>query len=164
MSTSSQLHSMKTNIFSSQIFSSQIHTKYSSSHSPSHSPISLSSPSLPKPTIKEIIIDTETTGLDPRQDRIVELAAIELINGKPTSKFFHSYFNPSPVKVKVGAMAIHGLSNEFLSTKPNLKNHIHFLLKFIEGHKLIAHNAKFDAMMLNSELRRFGLKPTPINQ
>ncbi|MFP3037820.1 MAG: exonuclease domain-containing protein [Candidatus Hodgkinia cicadicola] len=111
----------------------------------------------PEP-IKEIILDTETTGLDLKFDRIIELAAIEVVNGKRTSRIYHSYFNPYPIKVSKSAFAIHGISDEFLGDKPTFKQEAKTFLSFIKGHTLIAHNAKFDAMMLNSELERIGYR------
>ncbi|PIM95213.1 DNA polymerase III subunit epsilon [Candidatus Hodgkinia cicadicola] len=114
--------------------------------------------------IYEIIIDTETTGLDPKHDRIVELAVIEIINGKRTSRVFHSYSNPFPIKVNISAMTIHGLTNEFLSTKPKFKERVNQFLDLIKNRSLIAHNATFDAVMINNELTRIGLTNIPNNR
>ncbi|PIM94982.1 DNA polymerase III subunit epsilon [Candidatus Hodgkinia cicadicola] len=112
----------------------------------------------------EIVIDTETTGLDPKRDRIIELAAIEIINGKKTSRIFHSYFNPFPIKVNISAIAIHGLTNEFLSTKPKFKDRVDQFLDLIKNRLLVAHNAVFDAAMINNELTRIGLINIPNNR
>ncbi len=108
--------------------------------------------------IQEVIIDTETTGLDLKHDRIIELAAIEVINGRRTSRVYHSYFNPYPVKVNESAFSIHGLSNEFLSNKPKFGESVQILLELLKDHILIAHNAKFDSTMINNELQRLGLQ------
>ncbi len=106
--------------------------------------------------MKEIIIDTETTGLSFKSDRIIEIACIELINGKQTSRTYHSYFNPWPAKVSKIALKIHSLSNEFLSDKPLFKDEANQFLDFVNNHALIAHNARFDAGMLNHELKLAG--------
>ncbi|PIM95697.1 DNA polymerase III subunit epsilon [Candidatus Hodgkinia cicadicola] len=115
-------------------------------------------------SVGEIVIDTETTGLDLKHDRVVELAAIEIKNGKRTSRIFHSYFNPFPVKVNDSAMAIHGLTNEFLSTKPKFEERVDQFLDLIKNQQLIAHNATFDSTMINNELKRIGLACIPTNQ
>ncbi|PIM94929.1 DNA polymerase III subunit epsilon [Candidatus Hodgkinia cicadicola] len=111
----------------------------------------------------EVVIDTETTGLNQKYDRIVELAAIEVINGR-ISRIFHSYFDPSPVKVNTSSMAIHGLTNEFLSTKPKFKECSDQFLDFIKDRPLIAHNARFDVAMINNELIRIGKTCIPNNR
>ncbi|MGP1918320.1 MAG: exonuclease domain-containing protein [Candidatus Hodgkinia cicadicola] len=109
--------------------------------------------------IKELIVDTETTGLNTKADRIIELAAIELIDGRRTKRIFRSYFNPWPVNVSKGAFGIHGISNEFLKDKPHFKDGIRGFLDLAKGHLLIAHNAKFDSEILDCELQRCGMVP-----
>ncbi|MGP1927026.1 MAG: exonuclease domain-containing protein [Candidatus Hodgkinia cicadicola] len=109
--------------------------------------------------IKELIVDTETTGLNVKADRIIELAAIELIDGKRTGRVFCSYFNPWPVNVSKGAFNIHGISNEFLKDKPRFKRGIRGFLDLAKDHVLIAHNAKFDSEILDCELQRCGKSP-----
>lgn len=107
--------------------------------------------------VKELIVDTETTGLNAKTDRIIELAAIELIDGKRTLRTFHSYFNPWPVAVSKGAFGIHAISNDFLKDKPSFGDCIREFLTLAEDHILIAHNSKFDAEIINCEMRRCGM-------
>ncbi|MFP3039421.1 MAG: exonuclease domain-containing protein [Candidatus Hodgkinia cicadicola] len=111
--------------------------------------------------MKEIIIDTETTGLDLKKDRIIEVACIELIDGKRTSRKYHSYFNPRPARVSRTALEVHSISNKFLSDKPLFKDKADQFLDFINAHTLLAHNARFDASMLNQELERAGKPSIP---
>jgi DNA polymerase-3 subunit epsilon len=101
---------------------------------------------------REIILDTETTGLSPLEGhRIVEIGAIELLNHLPTGKTFHVYFNPERDMPKE-AEAIHGLSMAFLRDKPKFKEKMQDFLEFIADDVLIIHNASFDMGFLNSEL------------
>ncbi len=111
----------------------------------------------PQTNIREVIIDTETTGLNPKKDRIIEIAAVELINKQITGKQYHSYFNPEPVQVSTEAFKIHNISNEFLKTKPKFAQEVNKLLKFINNDVIIAHNARFDIEMINSELEKLNL-------
>jgi DNA polymerase-3 subunit epsilon len=105
---------------------------------------------------REIIFDTETTGLDRKVDRIVEIGCVELIDLMPTGSTFHKYINPThPVHRE--AFKVHGLSNEFLKTKPTFRRTVNQFLRFIEGAPLVAHNASFDIGMLNAELERLDL-------
>lgn len=102
--------------------------------------------------MREIVFDTETTGLDPRTgDRMVEIGCIELVNLVPTGKTFHAYFNPER-DMPAGAEQVHGLSAAFLSDKPLFRDTIDALLEFIGDSPLIAHNAGFDFGFLNAEL------------
>ncbi|WGS83376.1 MAG: exonuclease domain-containing protein [Candidatus Hodgkinia cicadicola] len=103
------------------------------------------------------MLDTETTGLNTKYDRIVELAIIELKNGKTTNQVYHSHFNPHPNKVSKSAFAIHGLSNEYLSSQPKFQEEAQRILRFVKQGKLIAHNAKFDLEIVNHELVLIGL-------
>jgi DNA polymerase-3 subunit epsilon len=104
------------------------------------------------PTMREIVFDTETTGLDPTGgDRIVEIGCIEMINRAETGRHFHAYFNPER-PMPPGAEAVHGLSDIFLSDKPRFIERVEELLDFIEDSPLVAHNASFDFGFLNSEL------------
>jgi DNA polymerase-3 subunit epsilon len=106
--------------------------------------------------MREIVLDTETTGLDPASgDRIVEIACIELINHMPTGKFLHRYCNPER-DMPEEAFAVHGLSTEFLSGHPTFEAHVDEFLAFIANDRLIIHNAEFDLKFLNAELRRLG--------
>jgi DNA polymerase-3 subunit epsilon len=102
--------------------------------------------------MREIVFDTETTGLDPAGgDRIVEIGCIEMINRAETGRHFHAYFNPERT-MPAGAEAVHGLSDIFLSDKPRFSERVAELLDFIEDSPLVAHNAGFDFGFLNAEL------------
>ncbi|WP_370931448.1 DNA polymerase III subunit epsilon [Bartonella sp. DGB1] len=103
---------------------------------------------------RDIIFDTETTGLSPKEDRIIEIGAIELINFNVTGKEFHYYLNPQGVKVNINAYKVHGISDDFLLDKPKFHDIIEEFLLFIEGAHLVAHNATFDMNFLNAELQR----------
>jgi len=108
--------------------------------------------------IKEVVLDTETTGLSIEKDRVVEIACIELYDHLPTKKLFHTFLNPEGVKVSKDAFEIHGYSNEFLNDKPKFKDIAKDFIKFIEGKKIIIHNADFDLNFLNKELRSLNLE------
>ncbi len=102
--------------------------------------------------MREIVFDTETTGLDPRSgDRLVEIGCVELINRVPTGQTFHAYFNPER-DMPAGAEAVHGLSSAFLLDKPLFRDTVGAVLDFIADSPLVAHNAAFDFGFLNSEL------------
>ncbi len=104
--------------------------------------------------MREIVMDTETTGLDPSTgDRIVEIGGVELFNHMPTGKTYHQYINPKR-DMPEGAFAVHGLSAEFLSDKPVFKDIAQEFLDFIGDSKLVIHNASFDMKFLNAELKR----------
>jgi len=104
--------------------------------------------------MREIVFDTETTGLDPVQgDRLVEIGCIELFNRFPTGKTFHRHINPER-DMPQEAFAVHGLSSEFLSRKPRFAAIADALLDFIGDSALVAHNATFDLNFLNAELAR----------
>jgi len=108
--------------------------------------------------MKEIVLDTETTGLSVKDGhRIVEIGCIELDNLVPTKKKFHSYLNPER-KVSEKALAVHGYSDDFLSDKKKFKEIVEEFLNFIEGKRLIIHNAEFDISHLNYELQLIGKK------
>jgi len=101
-----------------------------------------------------IILDTETTGLDPNQGhRVIEIGAVEVINRTVTGNHFHTYLNPDRDS-DPGALDVHGLTTEFLSDKPRFKDQVDEFLKFIDGAELIIHNAPFDLKFLNAELAR----------
>ncbi|WP_347939375.1 DNA polymerase III subunit epsilon [Rickettsia oklahomensis] len=103
-------------------------------------------------SLREIILDTETTGLDPRQGhRIVEIGAIEMVNKVLTGRNFHSYINPER-DIPFEAYRIHGISSEFLKDKPLFHKIADDFLEFISNSKLIIHNAPFDIQFLNHEL------------
>ena len=102
--------------------------------------------------MREIVFDTETTGLDPKTgDRMVEIGCVELLNLVPTGKVYHAYYNPER-DMPAGAEAVHGLSAAFLADKPLFRDSCEELLDFIGDAPLIAHNAGFDFGFLNAEL------------
>jgi len=104
--------------------------------------------------MREIVLDTETTGLDPDEGhRIVEVACVELMNHLPTGRHFHRYVNPGR-EVASEAAAIHGLTDEFLARHPPFAAMVDDLMAFIGDAPLVIHNAEFDLRFLNAELRR----------
>ena len=104
--------------------------------------------------MREIVFDTETTGLDPLQgDRMVEIGCIELINRFPSGKTFHCYFNPER-DMPEPAFKVHGLNIDFLKDKPLFVHKVEELIEFLGDAPLIAHNAMFDLGFLNAELER----------
>jgi len=104
--------------------------------------------------MREIVFDTETTGLDPYQgDRLVEIGCVELLNGFPTGNSFHRYLNPER-DMPDGAFKVHGLSTEFLRDKPVFADICDEFLAFVGDAPLIAHNAMFDLGFINAELER----------
>jgi DNA polymerase-3 subunit epsilon len=106
--------------------------------------------------MREIVFDTETTGLDPLQgDRLVEIGCIELVNRFPTGKTFHCYFNPER-DMPEQAFKVHGLAIEFLKDKPLFAHKVDELIAFLGDSQLVAHNAMFDLGFLNAELERAG--------
>ena len=109
--------------------------------------------------MREIVFDTETTGLDPKTgDRMVEIGCVEMVNLVPTGATFHAYYNPER-DMPAGAEAVHGLSAAFLSDKPLFRDTFQELLDFIGDAPLIAHNAGFDFGFLNAELALCGTEP-----
>ena len=110
-------------------------------------------------SMKEVILDTETTGISVKDGhRLVEIGCVELENYVPTKKKFHCYLNPER-KVSEKALEIHGYTDEFLSTKRKFKQIVDDFLIFIDGKKLIIHNAEFDLSHLNNELQIVGREP-----
>src|SRR5207245_3735054 len=106
--------------------------------------------------MREIVFDTETTGLNPAAgDRMVEIGCIEIYNRVETGRHFHAYFNPDR-DMPFEAEAVHGLTAIFLSDKPRFADKAEELLAFIEDSPLVAHNASFDFGFLNNELERCG--------
>lgn len=102
--------------------------------------------------MREIVLDTETTGLDPSQgDRIVEIGAVELHNHVPTGQTYHQYINPQRA-MSAEAFEVHGLGDDFLADKPVFRDIVNEFLEFISGAKLIIHNAAFDMKFINAEL------------
>ena len=109
--------------------------------------------------MRQIFLDTETTGLEPKLGhRIIEIAAVEMINRTLTGRQFHNYINPDR-KVEAGALQIHGLTDDFLQDKQKFSDITNELLEFIGGAELIMHNAPFDVGFLNNELGLAKLQP-----
>jgi DNA polymerase III subunit epsilon len=109
--------------------------------------------------MREIVFDTETTGLDPQSgDRLVEIGCIEMVNRVPTGAVFHAYFNPER-SMPAEAEAVHGLSSAFLADKPRFAERAEELLTFLGDAPLVAHNAGFDFGFLNTELALCQLPP-----
>ena len=107
---------------------------------------------------RQVVLDTETTGLEAEQGhRIIEIGAVELIDRKPTGRRFHRYVNPRR-DIDNGALAVHGITNEFLADKPDFSEIADELLQFIEGAELVIHNSAFDVAFLDQE---FGLLTQP---
>jgi DNA polymerase-3 subunit epsilon len=111
--------------------------------------------------IREIVLDTETTGLDPLQGhRLVEVACLELVNHVPTGQTFHSYVNPER-DIPEDAQRVHGLTAELLAEHPVFAEIAGELVAFMGDSALVIHNARFDLSFLNAELGRAGLEPLP---
>ncbi len=109
--------------------------------------------------MRQVVLDTETTGLDPTLGhRVIEIAAIEMVNRQITGRDYHCYVNPER-EIDPGALEVHGISNEFLADKPRFADIAADFLKFIEGCELIIHNAPFDVAFLNAELENAGREP-----
>jgi DNA polymerase-3 subunit epsilon len=114
--------------------------------------------------LREIVMDTETTGLDAQgEDRIVEIGAVELINHLPTGRVYHQYINPDrPMNAE--AEAVHGLGDAFLADKPRYAEIIDAFEAFVGDATLVIHNAKFDMGFLNAERARLGRPPWPMRR
>ncbi|MFT4359714.1 DNA polymerase III subunit epsilon [Bartonella bacilliformis] len=104
--------------------------------------------------MREIIFDTETTGLDKDNDRIIEIGCVEMVDRYLTGRQFHVYLNPQGVIIPDEVVAIHGLTNERLKDEKKFDDIADELLEFIDGAMMIAHNANFDISFLNAELKR----------
>src|SRR5947209_15861049 len=114
--------------------------------------------------MREIVFDTETTGLNPiGGDRIVEIGCVEIYNRVETGRQFHCYFNPER-EMPFEAEAVHGLSTIFLSDKPRFTEKAEELLDFLEDSPLVAHNASFDFGFLNVELEKCGRSTVPMHR
>lgn len=112
--------------------------------------------------MREIVFDTETTGLDPSDGhRVIELGCIELIDHLPSGESFHAYLNPERV-VPVESQRIHGLSDEFLADKPLFSEIVDPFLEFLGDAPLVIHNASFDIKFINAELVRVTRPPIPL--
>jgi len=109
--------------------------------------------------LKEIVFDTETTGMDPfKGDRVVEIGCVELENLVPTGRTFHVYLNPER-EIPAEAIAVHGITNEFVKDKPLFVDVAADFMEFIGDSVLVAHNAGFDMKFMNWELGQCGYKP-----
>ena len=105
--------------------------------------------------LREIVLDTETTGLDAKNgDRLIELGCVEIVNRIPTGQEYHAFINPGDRAVHPEAEAIHGISTEFLRDKPSFQDVVGDFLAFIDEAPLVIHNASFDVGFLNMELDR----------
>ena len=114
--------------------------------------------------MREIVLDTETTGFDPEQgDRIVEIGAVELLNHMPTGETYHVYINPDRSMPKE-AFEVHGLGDDFLRGQPRFRDIAQGFLDFVRGDKLVIHNASFDMKFLNAELGWLNLPKLPWEQ
>ncbi len=106
--------------------------------------------------MRQIILDTETTGLEPKQGhRIIEIGCVEVVNRRKTDRMFHQYLNPQRV-IEDGAFDVHGLSNEFLADKPLFGDIAQDLIDFVRDSEVIIHNAPFDIAFIDAELKRLG--------
>ncbi|WP_299195788.1 DNA polymerase III subunit epsilon [uncultured Erythrobacter sp.] len=114
--------------------------------------------------MREVIFDTETTGLDPKTgDRMVEIGCVEMVGRVETGNSYHAYFNPER-DMPAAAEAVHGLSSAFLSGKPLFADTAGDLLEFLGDAPLVAHNAGFDFGFLNSELELIGREPISMDR
>ena len=108
--------------------------------------------------MRQIVLDTETTGLEPTQGhRIIEIGCVEIENRRRSGKSFHQYLNPER-EIEDGAYEVHGLSNEFLADKPLFRDIAQDFIDFISGSELLIHNAPFDVSFIDVELERLGKK------
>ncbi len=107
--------------------------------------------------MRQVVLDTETTGLDARNgDRIIEIGCVELVARKLTQRRYHVYINPER-EIDAGALAVHGISSEFLQDKPKFAQVAQEFCDFVRGAELVIHNASFDVGFLDAELGRLGL-------
>ncbi|MCZ8132977.1 MAG: DNA polymerase III subunit epsilon [Steroidobacteraceae bacterium] len=114
--------------------------------------------------MRQIILDTETTGLEPAQGhRVIEVGCVELLNRRPTGRTFHRYLNPDR-DIDEGALQVHGITREFLSTQPRFTDVATEFLEFVGGAELVIHNAAFDMGFLEAELKRLPGPPPPLAQ
>jgi DNA polymerase-3 subunit epsilon len=104
--------------------------------------------------MRQVVLDTETTGLDPEHGhRVIEIGCVEIINRRLTNRHYHTYLNPER-EVDEGAFKVHGISTEFLQDKPLFQAVLPHLIAFIDDAEVIIHNAPFDVAFLNAELKR----------
>ena len=106
--------------------------------------------------MRQIVLDTETTGLDPKQGhKIIEIGCVEMINRRLTGNNYHQYLQPDR-EIDEGAQAVHGISNEFLADKPRFSDIVKDFIEYVDGAELIIHNAPFDVGFLDHELKQVG--------
>jgi DNA polymerase III subunit epsilon len=104
--------------------------------------------------MRQVVLDTETTGLEPEQGhRVIEVGCVEMFNRRKTGRTFHRYLRPDR-EVDWGALQVHGITNEFLAQQPRFADIVDELIEFIGGAELIIHNAAFDVAFIDAELRR----------
>lgn len=114
--------------------------------------------------MREIVLDTETTGIDPKDGhRIIEIGALALVNHMPTGEQLHIYINPER-EIDAGAVAVHGLTNDFLDDKPLFADIADQFLTFIGSDPLVIHNAPFDMGFINAELEKLGRAALPMER
>ncbi|OJU86372.1 DNA polymerase III subunit epsilon [Shinella sp. NM-101] len=109
--------------------------------------------------MREIIFDTETTGLDNKLDRVIEIGGVELENHFPTGRTLHIFINPGDRKVHPDALAVHGITDEFLQDKRPFADVAQDIIDFFGEARWVAHNASFDMGFINAEFDRLGLPP-----
>ncbi len=114
--------------------------------------------------MRQVVLDTETTGLEPNDGhRVIEIGCVEMENRRLTGNSLHLYLNPER-EIDAGALAVHGISSEFLADKPTFDKVVDEFLAFVDGAELVIHNAPFDVGFLNHELRRLGTRYGTIEQ
>jgi len=114
--------------------------------------------------MRQIVLDTETTGLESSQGhRIIEIGCVELVNRRLTGQHYHQYINPER-EIDQGAIEVHGITEEFLADKPTFKQVVQDFLDYVDGAELIIHNAPFDVGFINTELQRLPGSSEPIDK
>ena len=113
--------------------------------------------------MRQIVLDTETTGLDPATHRVIEIGCVELVNHVPTGRHFHTYLNPERAS-DARAFEVHRLSDDFLKIQPLFRDRADEFLDFIAGDQLVIHNAEFDMGFVNWELKRVAREALPMSR
>lgn len=114
--------------------------------------------------MRQLILDTETTGLDPQQGhRLIEIGCIELVDRQVTGRNFHYYLQPDR-EIEAEAIEVHGITNEFLQDKPRFKEVVRELIEYLRGAELIIHNAPFDVGFIENELRLVEFSTTHLSE
>ena len=108
--------------------------------------------------MRQVILDTETSGLDFEKDRIIEIGCLEIVDGVYTGKKFHNYYKPDNITISSDSEQIHGLNNSFLSKFPTFDSSVQDFLEFLNDSQLIIHNVQFDLSMINESLKRMSIK------